>query len=358
MGDDWDLAGIGLTRSLASLFQSPQLISFLPGRVVAEHRERYRVATVEGEYNCEVAGRLRYSATGRADFPAVGDWVAVAPHTDDDAIIHSVLPRQSVIARSATGKPAERQIIATNVDVALIIVALDRDFVVNRIERYLTICRSAGVDPVIVLSKTDLLDQHSVDAARWEVEGRIAGVTILPVSSSSLAGYEELKALIEHGRTYCLLGSSGVGKSTIINTLAGDRVLETGGISSSTNRGRHVTTHRELVLLPEGGCLIDNPGMREVGTADVPEGLEITFNEVVELARQCRFHDCQHATESGCAVQAALRDGSLDQASYENYQKLEKEQAHYQSNIAERRRAQKSLGKTVKQYKKLRPKGR
>jgi ribosome biogenesis GTPase len=352
------LEDIGLTGSFGSQFQSPQLMSFVPGRVVAEHKERYGVVTAEGEYDCEVVGRLRFTAEGREDFPVVGDWVAVSPHGDDKAIIHEVLPRHSILERLAVGRYAETQIIATNVDVALIVVALDRDFVVNRIERYLTICRSADIEPVIVLSKTDLRSQQSVDAARDSIERRIEGVTTLAISSKSLAGYEELKGLIEQGKTYCLLGSSGVGKSTLINTLAGSAVLDTGRIGATTNRGRHVTTHRELVVLAGGGCLIDNPGMREVGTADAVEGLATTFADVVQLARQCRFSDCQHITEAGCAVKAALRDGTIDEESFANYQKMEREQAHYQSSVAERRKKEKQFGKKVKQYKNLKRQGR
>ncbi|NQU38035.1 MAG: ribosome small subunit-dependent GTPase A [Actinobacteria bacterium] len=352
------LANIGLTQALKSRFQSPQFASFIAGRVVAEHRERYDVITSEDDYDCEVVGRLRFNAEGRDDFPAVGDWVAVSPHGSGKGIIHHVLERHSTLERQAVGKYAEKQIIASNVDVALIVVALDRDFVVNRIDRYLTICRGANIEPVVVLSKTDLVSHISVAAAKQEIENRHEGVSVLAISSHSRDGYNELRGLLTAGKTYCLLGSSGVGKSTLVNTLVGSTVLDTGEIGTTTNKGRHVTTHRELVVLPDGGCLIDNPGMREVGTADAAEGLADTFVDIAQLTHECRFRDCQHLTETGCAVKAALAEGTIDEASLESFQKLEREQAHYQASDAQKRSKAKQLTKRIKSAKSSKGSGR
>lgn len=329
-----------------------KLHNFEIGRVISEHKERYIVITEKGELEAEITGNLRFSSKGREDFPAVGDWVALTIYDHGFSIIHSIFPRTSVISRQAVGKPAEIQIIAANIDYALLVQAAGRDFNVNRLERYLTICNSSKVNPVIVITKTDLIDEHTTREIVESIRARVKNVPVIALSNESLDGYDKIKAVIEKGRTYCMLGSSGVGKSTLLNNLAGRPVMRTGSISQSTNRGKHVTSHRELILLENGGILVDNPGMREVGITDSTGGLEKTFDIILRLSQNCRFKDCSHTSEKGCSVIEAVENGELDRASYENYLKMEKEKAHFESTVAEKRRKDKIFGKILKNYKK------
>lgn len=347
------LQDLGYNPQLEKHREENQLDVFEVGRVISEHKERYVVKTPEKEYDGEIIGNLRFSAQSRADFPAVGDWVAFSAYDDHKVLIHAVFPRKSIIQRQAVGKHGEKQIIATNIDYGFIVQAVDRDFNINRIERYLTICHTTKVAPIIILNKIDLIEEHELNQLLKSVQDRIPNVPIVPISNASQQGIESLKALIEKGKTYCLLGSSGVGKSTLVNNLTGKQLMATNAISESSNRGRHVTSHRELVVLDNGGILIDNPGMREVGITDASAGLEITFETIVELAKDCKFKNCSHQTEVDCAVIAALESGELEEASYENYLKMEREKEHFESTLAEKRKKDKDFGKMVKHFKNI-----
>lgn len=346
------LQNLGYNTQIENWAKEYNTENFELARVITEHKERYIVKTTEGEYESEITGNLRYTAQGREDFPAVGDWVTISVFDKENAIIHKVLPRFSIIKRQAVGSSLEIQIIATNIDFGLLVQAVDRDFNINRLERYLTICYASKVQPIIVLTKTDLIKEEQIQEIKDKVKQRIKDVEVIAISSETLSGYDEIKSIIQAGKTYCLLGSSGVGKSTLINKLSGEELMATNNISVSTNKGRHVTTHRELIILENGGILIDNPGMREVGIADEAEGLETTFDKIIELAKQCKYNDCTHTSESGCAVLGALKNGKVDQNSYENYLRLEREKEHYESTQAERRKKDKDFGKMLKNYKK------
>lgn len=328
------------------------LKDFEIGRVISEHKERYVVSTEKGEYEAEITGHLRFSAKSREDFPAVGDWVALTIYDSDFSLIHKIFPRFSIISRQAVGQFGEIQIIATNIDYALIVQAADRDFNINRLERYLTICNSSKVSPIIVLSKIDLINEQRTSEILENIKARIKNVPVIAISNESQDGYDKIKAIIEKGKTYCMLGSSGVGKSTLLNNLSGKVMMRTDTISQSTNKGRHVTSHREMIILENGGILVDNPGMREVGIVDSASGLEITFDKIIRLSRNCKFKDCTHKNEIACAVIEAVEIGEIDKASYENYLKMEKEKAHFESTIAEKRKKDKEFGKIVKNYKK------
>ncbi len=328
------------------------LSGFEIGRIVSEHKERYVVKTEKGEFEAEITGNLRFSAQRREDFPAVGDWVSLTVYDDGFSVIHKIIPRVSVISRQAVGQFGEIQIIATNIDYALLVQAADRDFNINRLERYLTICNASRVSPIIILTKIDLIDEDQTSAIVEHIKTRIKNVPVIALSNASQDGYDAMHALIEKGKTYCMLGSSGAGKSTLTNNLSGKDMMRTDTISLSTQKGRHVTSHRELVVLENGGILIDNPGMREVGIADSASGLEITFDTIVELSAQCRFKDCTHTNETGCAVLEAVENGQIDKASYHNYLKMEREKAHFETSIAEKRKKDKEFGKIMKNYKK------
>lgn len=325
---------------------------FEVGRVIAEYKERYIVRTAKGEFEAEVTGNMRFTANSREDFPAVGDWVELATFDSDFALIHKILPRFSVIKRQAAGQSGEIQVIAANIDYAFLVQSVDRDFNINRLERYLTICNASKVKPVIVLSKTDLMSEAEVDEIIKRTNARIKNVPIIAISNETGEGYETIKDFIQKGKTYCLLGSSGVGKSTLINNLSGKAIMRTDEISRSTGKGKHVTSHRELIVLENGGILIDNPGMREVGIADETNGLEITFDTIVSLSQDCRFKDCTHTTATGCRVLEAVIKGEIDRSSYDNYLKMEREKAHFESTAAERRIKEREFGKMVKNYNK------
>ncbi|MBU1009358.1 MAG: ribosome small subunit-dependent GTPase A [Bacteroidetes bacterium] len=346
------LEDLGYNDKLEKLRYQHNLNDLEIGRVISEYKERYIVKTEKGEYEAEITGNLRFSSKSREDFPAVGDWVALTIHDPDFSIIHSILPRFSVISRKAVGKFGETQIIATNIDYALLVQAADRDFNVNRLERYLTICNSSKVCPIIVLSKIDLIDEYQTFEILENIKSRIKNVPIIALSNESQAGYDKIKTVIEKGKTYCMLGSSGVGKSSLLNNLSGKSLMRTDTISQSTNKGRHVTSHRELIILENGGILVDNPGMREVGIADATNGLEITFDLIITHSQNCKFKDCTHTNEKGCSVIEAVEKGEIDTASYENYMKMEREIAHFESSVVERRKKDKDFGKMIKNYKK------
>ncbi len=322
------------------------------GRVIAEHRERYQLCTADNELEAEILGQLRYSAVDRSDFPAVGDWVAFATYDEGKALIHAILPRQTVIERQAVGKQGEKQVIAANVDYALLVQAADRDFNLNRLERYLTICRTAKVSPIVVLNKIDLVTPTELARLTNLIQQRVKQLPVMALSNLNQQGLSELEQLLESGKTYCLLGSSGVGKSTLLNHLCGKDLMRTNPVNTSSQRGRHSTTHRELIVLPSGAIFIDNPGMREVGIADASEGLEHTFSDILALAEQCKFKDCTHQTEIGCAVLEAIEKGEIDPEAHENYLRMRREEAHFRMTMVEKREKDRAMGKLFKNYKK------
>jgi ribosome biogenesis GTPase len=316
----------GWTAREQALFQPHAADSRQPGRVLAENRGRYVVATEGGEVDAAVSGRFRYDSGTAEDFPSVGDWIVLEPGDDRAlAIIHGVLPRATRFARPARGDVGGAQVIAANIDLVLIVTGLDHDFNLRRLERYLALAWSSGAEPVIVLNKADMCD---------DVAGRVAdaalvapGVPVRAISALDGAGMDSLTPLLEPGKTVALLGSSGVGKSTIVNALLGYERQQTGAVRADDQRGRHTTTSRELLVMPSGALLIDSPGMRSVGMWEVEEGLADAFADIEEFAAGCRFSDCTHIGEPGCAVQQAIVNGSLPAARLENQRKLARESA-------------------------------
>jgi ribosome biogenesis GTPase len=346
------LEELGYNEKFEAFRIEQKLNDFETGRIIAEHKERYTVKTTQGEYEAEITGNMRFSAESREDFPAVGDWVALSIYDTDSAIIHKILPRFSIVKRQAVGQFGEIQIIATNIDYAFLVQAVDRDFNINRLERYLTICYSSKVSPIIILTKTDLINEQEKAEIIDNVNHRLQNIPVFAISNETQEGYEALNRIIEKGKTFCMLGSSGVGKSTLLNNLSGRSVMKTDSISKSTSKGRHVTSHRELIVLENGGILIDNPGMREVGITDTSNGLETTFDKINSLSQNCKFKDCTHTNEIGCSVLEAVKNGEIDKNSYENFLKLEREKAHFESTVAEKRTKDKEFGKMMKNYKK------
>ena len=345
------LEDLGYNSDLEDYRKEENLDSFGIGRVILSHRDRYTVKTESNEFDCELVGNLRFTVTDKSKLPSVGDWVAISEYDEGKALIHAVLPRSSILERKAVGKLGQTQIIATNIDVGLIIQSVNRDFSVNRLERYLTICNASKIDPIIILSKIDLIKESELEELLSQAHDRIKNVPIIAISNQSKIGIDDIRSKLIKGSTYCLLGSSGVGKSSLINSLVGEEILETGIISESIDRGKHVTTHRELIVL-ENGILIDNPGMREVGITDMSGGVEMTFDEILSLAIDCKYSDCTHTNENGCAVLTALENDELNPESYENFLKMEKERMHFDSSAQERKKKDKNLGKLIKNMKK------
>ncbi len=345
----YNIQDLGFKEYLSNHRSENNLESFTVGRVILQHKERYIVLTEQGEIACELMGNLRFTAQSRSDLPAVGDWVALNEYDTDKGLIYAVYPRENVLERQAVGRNGEKQIIAANIDYGLIVQSVNRDYSINRLERYITICHAASIEPIIILNKIDLIEQEELDSMLNEVGKRIKDISVFTMSNLTGEGLEQIKPLIQTGKTYCLLGSSGVGKSTLINSLTGQSIMKTAAISEAIDRGKHVTTHRELIVLETGGIIIDNPGMREVGITDSSAGLEMTFGPIYQLAEQCKFNDCTHQNEIGCAVLAALELGELSEETYENFMKLEREQAHFSATVHEKRKKDKAFGKMVKQ---------
>ncbi len=348
------LQDLGYNDILETYRREQNMESFSVGRVILEHKDRYIVKTNCKELDTELIGNLRFTAENRYDLPAVGDWVAISEYDEDKALIHAIYPRHSIIERQAIGKYAHPQIIATNVDCGLIVQSVNRDFNINRLERYLTICNASKVESVIVLSKIDLIDELTLKTLLNDIKKRIKNVPIIAISNPSKIGLDKIKVLINSGKTYCLLGSSGVGKSTLLNLLIGEEHMQTNVISKHTDRGKHITTHRELIVLEYGGIIIDNPGMREIGITKVSEGLDMSFDIITELSQHCKFKNCTHTSEKGCAILKALENGVLDSNTYTNFQKIEKESAFFESSIQEKKKKDKRLGKMIKSIQKQR----
>jgi ribosome biogenesis GTPase / thiamine phosphate phosphatase len=317
-------------------------------RVTAVDRGRYVVRDEHGELPAGLTGRLQFVVESSIDLPCVGDWVAVR-YLDgrSHASIHGVLPRRSFLRRKAPGKEIDFQMIAANIDVAFVIQACHFDFNVRRLERYLVMVREGHIEPVLLLTKTDLVDARELERLIGEI--RLAGVDarVITVSNVTGEGLDRVRELLIPGRTYCLLGSSGVGKTTLINRLSGDSGLDTGEVSH-TGEGRHTTTRRQLVVLEGGALLIDMPGMRELGMLGVSEGLDDTFADIGELTKNCRFTDCGHTTEPGCAVRAAIERHELSDRRLQDYLKLRKESAFHDLSHIERRKKDREFGRFVR----------
>lgn len=323
-----NLSSLGWDDAFARQFQHLSDSSLFPARVAVEHKQAYVLFSARGELTAACTGRLLHTTTSRADLPAVGDWVAVRLRPGEmHADVHAVLPRRTKFSRRAAGDTAAEQVVAANIDTVLLVVALDQNFNLRRIERYLTVAWESGAQPVVVLNKSDLHADPA--AARRAVESIAPGTPVVSVSATQTEGLGQLTPWLVPSRTLALLGSSGVGKSTLINRLSGTDHQRTGDISDAVGKGRHTTTHRELMVAPAGWLVIDTPGMRELQFWDVAAGaLDTTFADVAALTAACRFSDCTHRTEPGCAVQAALDDGTLAADRWHSFQKLQREQAH------------------------------
>jgi ribosome biogenesis GTPase len=334
------LRTLGWDDAFATAFEPFAARGLQPARVALEHQHIYRVYDADGDCLARVRGRMRHQADARQAFPAVGDWVAIQRRPDGDAAIEAVLPRRSRFSRKVAGHLTQEQVVAANVDIVFLVSGLDNDFNVRRIERYLTTAWDGGARPVIILNKADLVENVAVLVA--EAEAVAAGAPVHAISTKTGAGVAVLDGYLTPGVTAAFLGSSGVGKSTLINRLLGEERQRTSEVREKDQRGRHTTTNRELILAPGGGLIIDTPGMREMQLWD--GDVADAFGDIQAIGADCHFRDCQHEQEPRCAVRAAVDEGRLSAARLDSYRKIQKELAHQetrqdqQAQIAQKRR--------------------
>lgn len=323
----------------------------VPARVIAEHKETYILRNENAEFSAKITGKMMHEATHREDYPAVGDWVLVSNLDEEQSIIHEILPRKTILKRKVSGK-SDMQIIASNIDTVFIVQSVDRDYSLNRLERYFSVAKTGNMKHVIILNKTDLTTEEDLEAKITEIRDRFKDIVIYATSIITEKGVSDLRASIVKGCTYCFVGSSGVGKSSLINTLRGNNFIKTAEIGLQTQRGKHITTHRELFVMESGGLLIDNPGMREIGLLDSEGSIGNVFPEILELSEKCSFQNCTHIHESGCVVLEAVNSGDLDRNRYDNYIKLVRENEYNNMSKLEKREKDRKFGKYIKQAKK------
>jgi ribosome biogenesis GTPase len=349
------LQSLGWDSRLEQAFASFRDPGLAPGRVAREDRDRYLVLDGAAPRPAELAGRLRHEARSRAELPAVGDWVALRAEEGLGRIL-AVLPRATAFLRKLAGETTAEQVVAANMDTVFLVAGLDGDFNLRRIERYLAAAWESGATPVVVLNKCDL--DRDPDSRVGEVEASAIGVPVVAISAREGRGLEALDRWLSPGRTVALLGSSGAGKSTLVNALVGDQRQATRSVREGDSRGRHTTTRRELVALPGGAWLIDTPGMRELQLWGDEDGIDDAFPDIAALAAGCRFRDCGHAGEPGCAVRAAVDRGALDRSRVESWRKLQRElqwlAARQDARAqAERQARWKAISKSMKHHPKM-----
>lgn len=318
-------------------------------RVVNVHKDSYTISKGGEEIFAELSGNFLYSTESAVDFPTVGDWI-YADFFDKEthAIIYGVFPRKTLLKRKTPGKQVDYQLVAANIDVAFIIQSLNENFNLPRLERYLVMVNDSGIEPVILLSKCDLKTEKEVEYIRHNVLNIFPDTRVIEFSNLSLKNLEAINNVLKSGNTYCLLGSSGVGKTTLLNSILGNEEFETQSISKIQSKGRHTTTSRQLIRLENGAMLIDTPGMRELASIAVDDGIDETFSDILEISRCCKFSDCSHTNEKGCAILSAIKDGELSQKHYDNYLKMKKESEFNQMSYLEKRHKDRSFGKMIK----------
>lgn len=344
------LDGLGYDTFFQSGLVSLGLTNYPVARVVAEYREAYKVKNTEGEFLAKVTGKHMFHAVKREDYPAVGDWVAIEVLPENKALIRGILPRRTVLKKKYSSKQ-ENQIIATNIDTAFIVESMDRDYNLNRFERFLVLALEGNITPVMVLNKTDLISKAELDTRINRIKNRFTSVTIIATSMLTEEGLDDLRKHIETGKTYCFLGSSGVGKSSLINGLLQKDEIKTREMGKVTGKGKHTTTTREMYFLENGGLVVDNPGTREVGIADSDAGITIVFDEISHLSQGCKYANCTHTHEPGCIVLKAVEEEKIDKDKYTNFVKLKKEADFYKMSHVQKREKDRKFGKFIKKAK-------
>ena len=354
-----NLTELGFSDWFDQQLENYEVNDFSIARIVTVNRDNYVIKNETREVSAKIIGKLLYEAETSESYPAVGDWVLASFLNDDSyAIIHDILPRKSLLKRKTAGKKIEFQLIAANIDTAFIMQSLDANFNLRRLERYLVMVNNSNIEPVILLSKCDLISSDELDARISTIENSIGKYEIIAFSSVTENGIEYIWNHIKPGSTYCLLGSSGVGKTTLLNRLLNSEEFVTKAVREKDNRGRHSTARRQLIMLENGGMIIDTPGMRELGNFGIEEGIDETYSEIQFLANFCRFKNCTHTNEPGCAVLKAVDNNELDKKRYQNYLKLKKESEHFEMSYLEKRKRDKQFGKMVKEVMKHKKRNR
>ena len=318
-------------------------------RVIAVHKDSYMITNGKKDVFAELVGKITYNAASPFDYPAVGDWVLAKFYDENTfSIIHEIIQRKSLLKRKTPGKKVDFQLIAANIDAAFIVQSLDNNFNLRRLERYLVMINESNIRPIVLLSKSDLLTSEEVTSRIGDIHKIMPSLLVRPFSNENESGLKSVRDLLTAGQTYCLLGSSGVGKTTLLNNLIGESVFKTKTVREKDSKGRHSTTSRQLIKLDCGAMVIDTPGMRELGNFSVDTGLDETFAEIIELSQQCQFNDCTHVTEKGCAVLKAVEDGRVSEKRYQNYIKMNKESIYNEMSYLEKRQKEKQFGKFIK----------
>lgn len=343
------LSNVGFGAWVEAQLDTSMMARHELARVVSVHKDRYLVNDGLSESFAELSGNLFYSAESAEDLPTAGDWVYADFYDEHShAIIHGIVPRKTLLRRKAAGKAVDIQLIAANIDVAFIMQSADYNFNLRRLERYLVMVNESGIIPVILLSKSDLITRAEMAELKRQISAVAPQHTVWSLSNLNREDVDTVKASLRPEYTYCLLGSSGVGKTTLLNRILGNEKLATQSVSKIKSKGRHTTSHRELVQLENGAMLIDTPGMRELGTLSTDTGVDETFAEIAELARKCKYLDCSHTNEKACAILKALDEGTLQEQRYKSFMKMKRESAFNELSLAQKRRKDKEFAKLVK----------
>lgn len=353
-----DIEALGFGKWFQDNVDPLDLESFDIARVIAVHKDSYILNNGKNDVFAELIGKMIFSAASPIDFPTVGDWVLATFYDKGTfSIIHDVLPRKTLLKRKTPGKRIDFQLIAANIDVAFIMQSLDTNFNLRRLERYLVMVKDNNIEPIILLSKSDLLSPQDIEYRVTEIHKIMPFLHVQSFSNKNESGLKNVKDLLSPRKTYCLLGSSGVGKTTLLNNLVGRDIFATKPVRKKDSNGRHATTYRQLIRLECEAMLIDTPGMRELGNFSVETGIDETFSEILELSEQCKFNDCTHINEKGCAVLKAVENGQVPEKRYQNYVKMKKESIYNEMSYLEKRQKDKQFGKlckTVMKHKKNR----
>ncbi len=344
-----NLESIGYSDWFKSRVDDEKSAAHGVARIVSVHKDSYTVTKGGEDIFAELSGNLLYCAETASDLPTTGDWVYADFYDDDThAIIYGVFPRKTLLKRKVAGKLVDFQLIAANIDAAFILQSLNDNFNIRRLERYLVMVNESGIEPIILLSKCDLIPKEEVDKIKKKVLDIAPQTTVIEFSNLNRENIDSIIGSLKSGFSYCLLGSSGVGKTTLLNSIIGNEKFETQSVSKIQSKGRHTTTSRQLVRLESGVMIIDTPGMRELGNISVNDGLDETFSEILELSQSCKFGNCSHSNEKGCAILAAIKAGDLSEQRYQNYLKMKKESEFNQMSYLEKREKDKSFGKLIK----------
>lgn len=344
-----DLESLGYSNWFKSRADDKKSTAHSIARIASVHKDSYTVTKGGADIFSELSGNLLYRSDSASELPTTGDWVYADFYDDDThAILYDIFPRKTLLKRKAAGRVVDFQLIAANIDVAFIIQSLNDNFNLRRLERYLVMVNESGIEPVILLSKCDLISKEEIDKVKGEILGIAPQVTVMEFSNLNRENIDSITNLLKSGFTYCLLGSSGVGKTTLLNSIIGDDKFETQTVSKIQSKGRHTTTSRQLVRLETGAMIIDTPGMRELGSMSADDGLNETFSEILELTQNCKFGNCSHSNEKGCAILSAIDGGELPEHRYKNYLKMKRESEFNQMSYLEKKKKDKNFGKLIK----------